>query len=119
MSPSFKKTDRVAEQLQRKLAQIVQREIQDPRLPGALITISGFRMATDLSHAKVFFTIFNGDRKIALEVLNGASPHLRTLLARHSHLRTIPELHFVYDESLEYGQSLSRLIDKANPTENE
>ncbi len=110
---NFKRTDRVAEMIQRKLAQIIPQEVKDPRLKG-IITISAVKVAADLGHAKVYFTVFNDDRTLAATILNAAAGYLRSALARSITLRTVPQLHFVYDESIEYGERLSRLIDKAN-----
>lgn len=116
MSNNFKRTDRIAEMMQRKLAQLIQQEIKDPRLP-SLITISAVKVARDLGHAKVYFTVFNDDPKQTEVILNTAASYLRTALARSITLRTVPQLHFVYDESIEYGKRLSRLIDDVNDTE--
>ncbi|RUR13993.1 30S ribosome-binding factor RbfA [Legionella sp. km772] len=110
---NFKRTDRVAEMIQRKLAQIIPQEVKDPRLKG-IITISAVKVAADLGHAKVYFTVFNDDKTLAATILNAAAGYLRSALARSITLRTVPQLHFVYDESIEYGERLSRLIDKAN-----
>ena len=112
---NFKRTDRVAEMIQRKLAQIIPQEVKDPRLKG-FITISAVKVAADLGHAKVYFTVFNDDRTVAASILNAAAGYLRSALARSITLRTVPQLHFVYDESIEYGERLTRLIDKANDT---
>jgi ribosome-binding factor A len=109
----FKRTDRVAEMMQRKLAQIIQQEIKDPRLPG-FITISAVQVTKDLSHAKVYFTVFNGDPVEAQSILNAAASYLRTALSRTITLRTVPQLHFIHDKSVEYGSRLSRLIDAVN-----
>lgn len=114
MAGSFKKTDRIAEQIQRKLAQLIQQEVKDPRLPG-FITVSAVNVSPDLSHAKVYFTVFNAEPDLAASILNTASGYLRTLLAKTMKTRTVPQLHFIYDTSLEYGQKLSRLIDEVNP----
>ncbi|MBA2649420.1 MAG: 30S ribosome-binding factor RbfA [Legionella sp.] len=113
MSNNFKRTDRIAEMIQRKLAQIIPLEVRDPRLTG-LVTISAVKVTADLSHAKVYFTVFNDDKVAALSVLNSSAGYLRSTLARSVTLRTVPQLHFIYDESIEYGQRLSRLIDKVN-----
>lgn len=116
MSNSFKRTDRIAEMIQRKLALIIPVEVKDPRLKG-FVTISAVKVAADLSHAKVYFTVLNEDKKEAAAILNGAASYLRSALARSITLRTVPQLHFVYDESIEYGERLSRLIDEANKQE--
>lgn len=116
MSNDFKRTDRIAEMMQRKLAQIIQQEVKDPRLP-AFITISAVKVAADLGHAKVYFTVFNDDVEQTAAILNAAASYLRSALARSVKLRTVPQLHFVYDESVEYGRRLTRLIDEVNPPE--
>ncbi len=113
MSQNFKRTDRIAEMIQRKLAQIIPLEVRDPRLNG-LVTISAVKVAADLGHAKIYFTVINADKKVAVTILNGAANYLRSALARSITLRTVPQLHFIYDESIEYGQRLSRLIDEVN-----
>lgn len=116
MSNEFKRTDRVAEMLQRKLSQIIHKEIKDPRLP-KLVTVSGVKVSGDLGHAKIYFTVFNEDGKQTATILNAASSYLRTALARTINLRIVPQLHFVHDESIEYGRRLSKLIDEVNPEE--
>lgn len=116
MSNDYKRTDRIAEMIQRLLAQIIQQEIKTPGLPN-FITISAVRVTRDLSHAKVFFTVYNADPTDTAVTLNGAAGHLRTMLAKIMTLRTVPQLHFIYDESIEYGRHLSRLIDKVNDTD--
>ena len=114
MSNDFKRTDRIAEMMQRKLSQLIQQEIKDPRLP-SFVTISAVKVSADLSHAKVYFTVFNDDIEQTAAILNSAASYLRSALARTVKLRTVPQLHFVYDESIEYGRHLSRLIDDLNP----
>jgi len=118
MAADFKRTDRIAEMMQRRLAEIIQQEIKDPHLP-KLITISAVKVARDLSHAKVYFTVFNDDPAATATILNSAASYLRTILAKSVKLRTVPQLHFIYDESIEYGKRLSRLIDEANDSEND
>lgn len=117
MSSTFSRIDRIAEMMQRKLAQIIRTEIKDPRLP-SLITISAVTVAKDLSHAKVYFTVYNGDHAQTAAILNAAASYLRSALARTIDTRTVPQLHFIYDESIEYGERLSRLIDQVNPSDN-
>lgn len=114
MSTAYSRTDRIAEMMQRKLAQIIRLEIKDPRLPNFL-TISAVNVTKDLGHAKVYFTVLNGDPVQTTAILNAASSYLRTALARTISTRTVPQLHFIYDESIEYGERLSRLIDDVNP----
>jgi ribosome-binding factor A len=116
MSSQFSRIDRIAEMMQRKLAEIIRIEIKDPRLP-SLLTISAVQVSKDLSHAKVYFTVYDGDAQTAALILNAAAGYLRTALARTIQTRTVPQLHFIFDESIQYGTRLSRLIDEVNPKE--
>ncbi len=116
MSNDFKRTDRIAEMMQRKLAQIIQQEVKDPRLPG-FITISAVTVTRDLGHAKIYFTALNDEAGMADVILNASASYLRSALARTLTLRTVPQLHFIHDKSIEYGRHLSRLIDEVNPPE--
>ena len=116
MSTDFKRTDRIAEMMQRKLAQIIQQEVKDPRLPG-FITISAVTVTKDLGHSNVYFTVLNDEAGMADKILNAAASYLRSALARTLTLRTVPQLHFILDKSIEYGRHLSRLIDEVNPPE--
>ncbi len=110
----FKRTDRVASQLQRELAVLVRDELKDPRL--GMVTIQAVRVARDYSHAKVYFTVMGeeSDPKTCESILNGpARGYLRRLLGQRVRIRTIPELHFVYDTSIDEGTHLSELIEQA------
>ena len=114
MKKQFKRTDRVAELLQREISQLIQSEIKDPRLP-SFVTISTVKVSGDLSYAKVYFTILTGDKQETALILNNAANYLRGHLSKLIKLYTMPQLVFVYDESIEYGKHLSKLIDEANP----
>ena len=116
MSNDSKRIDRISELMQRKLSQLIQQEVKDPRL-SRFITISAVKVSPDLGHAKVYFTVFGDEIKQTAEILNSAASFLRTTLARTMKFRTVPQLHFIYDESIEYGRRLSRLIDDLNPPE--
>lgn len=116
MSSDFKRSDRIAEMIQRKLSQIIQQEIKDPRMP-TFVTISSVKVTSDLGHAKVYFTVLNNEVGETATILNAAASYLRTALARTITVRTVPQLHFIYDESIEYGRRLSKLIDDVNASE--
>lgn len=108
---NYARTDRVAQQMQREIAELVRLDINDPRV--RLVTITGVEVAGDYSHAKVFFTRLDGRHAEAQEGLDRASGFLRKQLSRSLKLRIMPQLHFVYDASVERGSSLSQLIDQA------
>jgi ribosome-binding factor A len=104
---------RVADQIQRELAEIIRTELKDPRV--AMITLTGVEVTADYAHAKVFYTLMgNAEQRAKTEVgLKQAGGFLRSQLARRIKLHSIPQLHFVYDASVERGFELSRLIDEA------
>ena len=104
---------RVADQIQRELAEIIRTELKDPRV--AMITLTGVEVTADYAHAKVFYTLMGGaEERAATEAgLKQAGGFLRSQIARRIKLHSIPQLHFVYDASVERGFELSRLIDEA------
>jgi ribosome-binding factor A len=108
---NFARTDRVGQQIQREIAQLVRLEINDPRVK--LVTITGVEVAGDYSHAKIFFTRLDGKHAEAQEGLDRAAGFLRSRLAHSIKLRIMPQLHFVFDASVERGSHLSQLIDQA------
>jgi len=113
MSRDFSRTVRVADQIQRELALLIQNEIMDPRV--GMVTLTGVEVTRDYAYAKVFYTTLGGDGNIQLveEGLKHAAGFLRSQLAGKIRLRVVPQLQFVYDESVERGMKLSRLIDEA------
>src|SRR3990167_10805734 len=110
---NYKRTDRVSEMIQRELAQIIQQSVKGYKIP-SFVTISAVKITADLEHAKVYFTVLDKDVKETILMLNNAAGYLRSQLAKSMSLRTVPELHFIYDESIEYAKHLTKLIDEAN-----
>jgi ribosome-binding factor A len=113
MPKDFSRTRRVAEQMQRELALLLQREIRDPRL--ASVTVSGVEVSRDLAVAKVYFTLFDDqvDPADALHALEKASGFLRHSLGEKLIMRSTPQLRFIYDQTLVKGTELTNLIDQA------
>ena len=98
--------------IQRELSELVQRELRDPGV--GMITLTGVDVSPDFSHAKVFFTTLDPAHVAdASRGLKRAAGFLRTQLAKSIKLYTTPQLRFEYDESVERGDRLSRLIDSA------
>lgn len=124
MAKEYSRTQRVADQIQRDLAVLIQRELKDPRL--GMVTVSYVRVSKDLGYADVYVTVMAyGEQsddtealKESLKVLNSAAGHLRHELARGIKLRVIPELRFHFDETVERGRHLHSLIEKAHQLEN-
>jgi ribosome-binding factor A len=114
MPREYSRSSRIADQIQRDLSEAIRTELKDPRV--GMVTITAVEVSRDLSHARVFVTSLAGAEAMeeSLRALRHAAGFLRSLLARTLRLRTVPELQFVYDESVERGIRLSRLIDEAN-----
>ena len=105
---------KVADLIQRELSELIRLELRDPRV--GMLTITSVDVSPDLSHAKVFVTLLDKDKlEDTLQGLHRASGYLRSQLARRMKLYTTPELRFAYDESVERGDHLSRLIDSVVP----
>lgn len=110
----FGRGERVGTELLRELTMILRRGVKDPRLGD--ITLQEVRVTRDLAHAQVFFTCFplDADHAAQQKLLNGAlRGFLRSELAKSTRLRTVPELHFVHDESIGRGEHLAALIEQA------
>ena len=108
---------RVADQIQRDLAEIIAYELKDPRV--GMITITEVQLTPDYAHAKVFFTTLVDNDEAVRNTLSGlrkASGFIRGQLGRRLTIHTIPELHFMHDTSTARGMELSKLIDEANAT---
>jgi len=105
---------RIADQIQRELAEAIRTELRDPRV-STMVTLTGVEMSRDGSHAKVFFTVLGAESaaRDAVEGLQSAAGFLRSQIAHRLSTRSVPELHFHFDESVERGVRLSRLIDEA------
>lgn len=132
MAEMSSRVQRVADQVQRELASLIQMEVNDPRV--GMVSVTGVDVSRDLAHAKVHVTVLNtltGDSELnnstlsepgaldKLEIeeninaLNKAAGYLRSLLAKRLSIRSVPKLRFYYDGSIERGQQLSSLIDSA------
>ena len=109
----FQRSERVAEQVRRDLADLIRSELKDPRV--GMISLTEVELTPDYAHAKVYFTTLNVEHLDEIQRgLKRAAGFLRRELGRRIHIHTLPELHFVYDGSLERGMNLSQLIDQAN-----
>ncbi|MDP8051384.1 30S ribosome-binding factor RbfA [Pasteurella atlantica] len=112
MAKEFTRSDRVAQELQKEVAIILQREVKDPRV--GMVTVSDVEISRDLAYAKIFVTfLFDEDDSVVergLEGLNQASGYIRNLVAKAMRLRIVPELRFFYDQSLVEGMRMSNLV---------
>ena len=132
MSEMTARAQRIADQIQREIAVLIQLEVSDPRV--GMVSVTGVDVSNDLAHAKIYITVLNslgGDGQFNadtlsepgvldqleieenLKALRKASGFIRTLIAKRLRLRVVPKLQFYYDSSIEHGQRLSGLIDDA------
>ena len=113
MKRHSQRAQRVGDQIQRELAELLREGVKDPRV--GRVTITSVEVSADLSHAKIFVTHLAG-REHADEAVRApqhTAGFLRTELSHRLQLYTVPQLHFAYDDSIEAGMRLSQLIDEA------
>ncbi|PAJ75558.1 ribosome-binding factor A [Pseudoalteromonas sp. NBT06-2] len=117
----FSRTDRVSQSIQKEIAQILQREIKDPRL--GFVTVSAVEVSRDLSYARIFITVLDqkdeNSGKNSVAILNDATGYIRSLLGKRIRARIMPDLKFVLDTSLMDGMRISNLVETAVRTDNE
>ncbi|HYR91691.1 MAG TPA: 30S ribosome-binding factor RbfA [Terriglobia bacterium] len=113
-----RRIDRIEEQLRIELSEVIEREIQDPRI--GLVTVTRVKVSPDLRHARVFVTVLGGEdeRKKTIEGLRSAAGFIRRSLSqRLHHLKRCPELTFGYDESVEKDIRIEELLDQIKSDE--
>jgi ribosome-binding factor A len=105
---------RLGDLIQREVSELIRMEVRDPRV--GMITITSVDVSPDITHAKIFFTVLEKEKlPDTLEGLKRSAGFLRAQLAKRIKMYTTPELRFVYDESVERGDRISRLIDSVLP----
>lgn len=114
MAREFSRSQRVAQEVKKEIAVILQREVKDPRI--GMVTVSDVEVTKDLAYAKVFVTfLFDNDEQQIQQGMLGlekAAPYIRTLLGKAMRLRIVPELRFEYDRSLVEGMRMSNLVSQ-------
>ena len=110
MAKAFSRSDRVAEQIQRELADLLMFEVKDPRI--GMITLTAVEVTGDMAHAKVFYSSAKPSKECQ-SGLEKSSGFLRAQLSKRMMLRVMPQLHFVYDESIDRGVKMDALIAQA------
>jgi ribosome-binding factor A len=108
---------RVADQIQRDLSEIISMELKDPRV--GMITLTEVQLTPDYAHAKVYFTLLKDNPEAVRDTVTGlskAAGFLRNQLGKRLHIHTLPQLHFIHDTSTMRGMAMSALIDQAMAT---
>ncbi len=117
-SPGSGRGFRVADQIQKDVAQLLRLELKDPRV--GFVTVTEVEVSSDLSHAWVYYSVLPDtpeQKERTDKGLSNAKGFLRTRLGKMLGLYSAPELHFVFDDSIAQGAHLSRLIDLANQSQ--
>ena len=106
----FSRADRVGDAIHRAIAGIIRTEFTDPRV--GLITISHVRITPDLKNARIYVTVLEEDKiAITLKILNDAQGFFRHQLADAVHLRVVPKVEFIFDESVIRGTRIETLLE--------
>ena len=110
--------NRLNEEIAKALAEII-RNVKEKSVRDNVLTITGVSCAPDLSTARVFYSFFGGgDKKEVAKGLKNASGYIRSQLARSLNLRQTPELIFIYDDSIEHGAHIAKLLHDIGASEN-
>lgn len=110
------KIERLNHTVMEEISKILMTEIKDEDIH--FVTITGVDISSDLSFAKVYFTVLDEEKKkTTLEALNGASHFIRGELSKRIEVRHTPELKFIYDESVEYGEHIEDVIEQIHKNE--
>lgn len=103
---------RLSAQIRRDLSQLIARELKDPRV--LWVSLTEVQLTADYAHAKVFFSSLNAQNSAEIaHALNHSAAFLRSLLGKNWHAHTLPQLHFVYDDSVLKGEKMEHLIQQA------
>lgn len=107
------KNTRINMEVQRELSEIIRTEVKDPRLSSAMTSVVSVEVSPDLKYCKAFISVLGDEEacKSVQEGLNSAVGYIRKELARRVNLRNTPEIKFVLDQSIQYGVTMSKLID--------
>ncbi|CAL4324117.1 30S ribosome-binding factor RbfA [Buchnera aphidicola] len=121
MEKSFNRSSRIAQELQKKIAMIIQYSLKDPRVK-IMITVSQVRLSRDLSYAQVFISFLETENNLTVKkilmLLNKASGYIRKLLCKTMNLRMVPNIVFFHDDSFFKGNKISILLNKVKKDNN-
>ena len=106
---------RISAEMQREISCIIREDLKDNRIP-EIVSVMRADVTNDLAHAKVYISVYGkeGQGATVVEALNSAAGYIRKLLGTRMQLRTIPQLHFVNDDSIEYSVHISQVLNDLN-----
>jgi len=114
---SIQRAQRVAETIHKEISSLLIKGLKDPRI--GFVTITSVDVTSDLRQARIYYTLMGSQdgRKETQEGLNSCSSYIRQQLGRQLRLRFIPEIHFEYDSSFDYGQNIEKLLKEVKTDE--
>jgi len=104
--------DKINAEITRQLAEMINYEMNDPRLSGGMVSVLRSDTTTDLKHCKVYVSVMGIDGNEALKALTNAAGHFKSNLAKKLTIRTVPDIKFILDDSIEYSIHLTELLNK-------
>ena len=107
----MERTDRIAAEMKRVVSDIIRTELKDPRIP-VVTSVTRLKLAKDLKFAKIYVSFFGdeAEKKAAMQALKASAGLIRYLIGQKMAIRTLPELNFALDESIEYGSYMVERI---------
>ena len=110
---STQRLNRISEQMKKEISTIIMNDIKDPRV-NEICSVVYVKVTPDLKYAKVYVSIFGNDKEKedSIEGLKSASGFIRKKLGEHMKLRSLPEIHFEIDESIEQGAKINRILNQ-------
>ena len=122
---SSQRAQRVAETIHKEISSMLIKGLKDPRI--GFVTITSVDVTSDLRQARIYYTLLvsqntmggQDGRSRTQEGLDSSSSYIRQQLGRMLHLRFIPEIHFEYDASFDYGQNIERLLKEVKTDEHQ
>ena len=112
------KTEKYASMLLKEINDVIYNEIRDRDIMGTTVTF--LKLSDDFSYAKIYCSVFNEEKKVkSIKELNNAKGYIRSILCKRKlPLRKIPDLEFVYDNSIEYGMEMDKIIEETTEKSN-
>ena len=103
------KSEKLSNQFAEEISKIIALEVKDKSI--GFVTITGANVTSDLSFAKIYFTTLGADIKTATKTLNKASGFIKNELSKKIDIRKMPDMEFIYDESIQYGEKIEKIIE--------
>ena len=106
------KSEKLSHSFQEEISSIISEEVKNPKI--GFVTITGAKVTSDLSYAKIYFTTLGANKDIAQKELNKASGFIKIMLSKRIDIRKMPEIEFLYDDSISYGEKIEKIIEDIN-----